>query len=67
MYAPNEYLDSSPTLLHILVRFPGTSDQHYNVKTNNLGNNSGTTHHDSLQGSYWADHNEVSMTSLQRQ
>ena len=37
----------------------------------NLSNNSGTTHYDSLQGSYWADqkdsHNEVIMISLQGQ
>ena len=36
-----------------------------------LSNNSGTTHYDSIQGSYWADqkdsHNEVIMTSLQGQ
>ena len=34
-------------------------------------NNSGTTHYDSLQGSYWEEqknsHNEVIMTSLQGQ
>ena len=34
-----------------------------------LSNDSGTTHYDSLQESYWADqkdsHNEVIMTSLQ--
>ena len=34
-------------------------------------NYSGTTHYDTLQGSYWADqkdsHNEVIMTSLQGQ
>ena len=39
------------------------------VKDRNFSNNSGTTHYDSLQGSYWADqkdgHNEVIMTSLQ--
>ena len=33
-----------------------------------LSNNTGTTHYDSLQGSYWADqkdsHNEAIMTSL---
>ena len=33
-----------------------------------LSNNTGTTHYDSLQGSYWTDqrdsHNEVIMTSL---
>ena len=37
----------------------------------NLSNNTGTTHYDSLKGSYWADqkdsHNEVIMTSLQGQ
>ena len=36
-----------------------------------ISNNTGTTHYDSLQGSYWADqkdsHNEVIMTSLQGQ
>ena len=36
-----------------------------------LSNYSGTTHYDTLQGSYWADqkdsHNEVIMTSLQGQ
>ena len=36
-----------------------------------FSNNIGTTHHDSLQGSYWVDqkdsHNEVIMTSLQGQ
>ena len=33
----------------------------------NLSNNTGTTHYDSLQGSFWSDqknsHNEVIMTS----
>ena len=37
----------------------------------NFSNNTGTTHYDSLQASYWADHkdshNEVIMTSLQGQ
>ena len=36
-----------------------------------LSNCSGTTHYDTLQGSYWADqkvnHNKVIMTSLQGQ
>ena len=35
-----------------------------------MSNNTGTTHYDSLQGSYWADdqkdsHNEVIMISFQ--
>ena len=36
-----------------------------------LSKNTGTTHYDSLKGSYWADqkdsHNEVILTSLQGQ
>ena len=36
-----------------------------------MTNNTGITHYDSLQGSYWADqkdsHNEVIMTSLKKQ
>ena len=43
----------------------------YAFKDRNFSNNTGTTHYDSLQGSYWADqkdsHNKVIMTSLQGQ
>ena len=41
------------------------------IRDKYLSNNTGTTHYDSLQGSYWADqkdsHNEVIMTFLQGQ
>ena len=45
--------------------------QNFGVKDLKMSNNTGTTHYDSLQESYWADltdsHNEVIMTSLQGQ
>ena len=47
------------------------SKAHTGYRHRNFSNNTGTTHYDPLQGSYWADqkdsHNEVIMTSLQGQ
>ena len=46
----------------------GREQPNTTLKDKYLSNNTGTTHYDSLQGSYWADqknsHNEVIMTFL---
>ena len=34
---------------------------HFTIRHRNFSNNTGTTHYDSLQGSYWADQKDMTM------
>ena len=53
---------------NILQYFRTPFSYHFPLKTCKLSNTNGTSHFDSLHGSYWADqkdsHNEMSLTSL---
>ena len=67
IWCPDHVMVTSSIIAHILIT-PEWTEIRLTYRDKYLSNNTGTTHYDSLQGSFWSDqknsHNEVIMTSL---